>query len=122
MSLNLYIDPTTHDIVVDNTGDLQMTSSDDENLSQKIEQRLSTFSGEWFLDVSMGVPYYERILKKNPNFTDVNSILLSVISTTNGVKDVVKFNVTYDTIERDYKVEFTCITSFGTTITNEVSI
>lgn len=118
---NLYIDPTTKDLSISNFN-LQLTADSNENLSQKVETRLNTFAGEWFLNRELGVPYYERILKKNPNYADVNSLLLSVIATTTGIEKVEQFSVKYDTAERDYRVEFVAKSIYGGTISQAVSI
>jgi hypothetical protein len=118
---NLYIDPITKDLAITDFN-LQLTANSNENLAQKVETRLNTFAGEWFLNVELGVPYYQRILKKNPNYADVNSLLLSIVASTPGVESVEAFAVKFETSTRDYRVEFTAKSAYGGTITQAVSI
>ena len=37
-----------------------------ENVGQRLRLRLLTFEGEWFLDTTYGVPYFQRILGRKP--------------------------------------------------------
>lgn len=40
-------------------GDLLLTTSDDA-VRQHLQQRLRTFLGEWFLDLDVGIPFFQR--------------------------------------------------------------
>ena len=37
-----------------------------EQVAQDIARRLKTFQGSWFLDLTIGVPYFSEILAKDP--------------------------------------------------------
>ena len=62
-----------NDLVIEN-GDLATVDNSDA-AAQRINDRLSTFVSEWFLDLSYGVAYRENILIKNPRRDVVNAIL-----------------------------------------------
>lgn len=103
---NLYLDSSTYDIVIGNDYNLRFTSTLTEYISQKIENALSTFLGEWFLDVDLGIPFYERILKKRADIDDVNNIFLVAITDIPEVEEVIEFNTTFDQANRTYTVTF----------------
>jgi hypothetical protein len=102
MKKNLYLDPSTYDLVLDGSFNLRVTTTFTEWLSQKLENRLKTFEGEWFANYLIGIPFIGTILVKNPNITQVNAIFKDEILSTEGVKEIIKFEVTFDTSTRKY--------------------
>ena len=68
--------------------------SDLDALKQKINQRLTLFSGSWFLDINRGVPYLTEILTKPVDPGIVASILNSEILKESEVTEI--NNVTVD--------------------------
>lgn len=93
---DILLDPETHD-VLDTNGDFIGTDLslvvDTEEIAQRLRQNLKFFFGEWFLDTRQGIPYYEQILKKNPNPVVVDSIFKSVIAKTDGVLELTEFSL-----------------------------
>lgn len=72
---DLYLDPGTGDLYVPDNGVIRMTSGTLETLAQRLRIKLRTFMGEWFLDTTIGVPYYQDILGvKNPDLGIIASI------------------------------------------------
>lgn len=59
--LDLALNAKTHDLAFN--GDV-MFIDDVERVAQQIKIQLLTFLGEWFLDVTHGVPYLEYVLVK----------------------------------------------------------
>jgi hypothetical protein len=110
---NLYLDPLTNDLAVQNY-QLRLTTDMTEWLSQKIENRLKLVLGEWFVNQSLGLPYFDKILKKNADIVLVNSIFLKTIKDTKitfagqvyGVKRILDFTVDYDNSARKYTLDF----------------
>ena len=102
--MELSLDKATWDLHLDATGNIATVGEADfpALLSQRITHRLQTFKGECFLDREIGVPYYEEILKKNPDLGRIRSLLSSVISGIDGV-DLTKYNET-DSTFKDVKV------------------
>lgn len=105
------------DLVIEN-GDLAVVSGSDA-IAQRIRDRLLTFSKEWFLDLSFGVPYYDNILVKNPRLDVVNAILKTqILKSQEG--SFVSFLVNLDQ-SRNLTVEYELDTTFGV-ITDMVAI
>lgn len=117
MMRNLYIDPVTYDLALQNSN-LRLTVNTTEWLSAKLEAKLKTFYREWFANQSIGVPYYEEILKKQVDINNVQVILSNIIKGTTGVQELVSFEIDFDSSIREYTYTFTVIASSGETVTS----
>ena len=81
--------------------------------AQQIKINLLSFLGEWFLDVTYGVPYLEEILIKNPRMASVETILRNHISSVPDVIRIDSFGLNWDRQNRFLFVEFACDTNLG---------
>ena len=97
------------------TGDIQLVDGVDA-IAQHCKIRLRTFLGEWFLDRRIGVPYYERILVKNPGSNVVRRILRQVISGTPGIQSLGALELDYDGAARSLAVTFRATTTDDQTL------
>lgn len=79
--------------------DTQFVNGADE-VMQLLRQRLRTFLGEWFLDTTIGVPYFQDILKKNPNPVSVDAAFKNEILNTPGVLELSEFEIDIDAATR----------------------
>jgi hypothetical protein len=77
------------------------------------------FRGEWFLNALKGVPYYQEILTKAPNFAAVDSILKREILQTSGIIELEKFELDYDETTRALTLAFTAKSTDGVIEFNE---
>lgn len=84
-----------------------------DKVAQQIKINLLTFLGEWFLDDTLGVPYLEEILVKNPRMASVETILRNHISSVPNVIRIVSFGLGWDRAKRTLVVEFACDTDLG---------
>lgn len=93
---------------LDLTGDaLALTPTFTEAISQHIKIRLRFFLGEWFLNTSLGIPYFERIMVKTPDLQAISAIFQEAITETAGIDSVLQFKLDLDTITRALTVTFT---------------
>lgn len=108
-----------NDFKLDENGDLLIESGllflhdrEDELTQQKVAIVLRTYRGEWFVDLSEGVPYFQEILvgKNNKDLADV--IIRSAIQNTEGVEDVLSFSSTLNS-SGQYIVSFRATTTDG---------
>lgn len=118
--LNMYLDPTTHDLQLDATGNIQVTADTEELLSVRIKTRFSTFRGEWFLDRNLGVPYFEEVMVKNPDVNAVRNLLLAQLVDIPGVDEVLSFDVNFNTASRLFQVNFKVRATDGTIVEGEI--
>jgi hypothetical protein len=81
--MDLKLDTTTKDILI-TSGEPSFTSGVD-SIKQHLEIRLQTFAGEWFLNESIGLTYFDDVFKKNPDLTILNTIFTKLILDTPGI-------------------------------------
>ncbi len=122
MSKNLYLDFTTKDMALTADKNLRLTSTLTEFVSQKIENLLSYFYGEWFLNFEGGIPYFEKIFTKNPDINLVNTILLRQIKTIDEIIEIIKFETIFDVALRTFSVDFEVKASDGEIVEGTFSI
>ena len=101
---DLLIDDQSKDLVLSN-GDLVLNSGI-VAVKQFLEARLGFFKGEWFLDLDSGVPYYEEVLKKNPDPIVLDGIFKDTILSTPGIIGLDSFSMELDTNTRELRLNF----------------
>lgn len=119
--MDILLDSETHDVVFVNGG-APVTSTEQDNVAQRLKITLQTFLGEWFLDTNVGVPYFESIFGKVVNKGSVDLILQNKILADAGVIEMVSFSSSVDTATRVYSMTFSVRTSEGVTDTQEFTL
>ena len=110
---------TTRDLLLDAAGDLDLTGnaahlvSDLSAIRQAIRIHLLFFKGEWFLDETAGLPYFQEILIKNPQVPALQSVFRAELLKTLGVKSVESISLTFDKPGRSLAVTFRVVTDTG---------
>lgn len=99
------------DLVVTNNS-LTLTTGI-EAIRQHLQCRFRLFLGEWFLDTSVGVPWFRDVLVKKPSFVVVQEVLKDVILGTPGVLEIITFEFTFDSTDREANLEFKALTEEG---------
>ena len=102
---------TTKDFLFEN-GDIVLVTGAEE-VRQILLSRLRTFRGEWFLDTTVGVPYFEEILVKDPSISRADSTLKDIILTTPGVIELQEFTFSYDNSLRQLKLDIKVLAQDG---------
>ena len=93
-----------------------------EYAAQKIKQVLSTFRGEWFLDTSVGIPWWEDILTKNPSFELIRGIIRQAILSVPGITDVPELVVNEPDADRVASIFFIARYQDGSQITDSLQV
>ncbi len=86
---------------------------------QAVATRLRLFAGEWFLDTSSGVPYYDKILTKPVRLSEVETIIKNRITETDGIDQLSSFSMNFDRTNRSLDVSFTATTTWGDEFTSD---
>ena len=105
MAKNLYLDAGTNDLVV-YEGQLVMTANKEEELSQKIQNRLLWYRGEWYLNIDGGFPWFENVSVKNPDIRNIRALLAKFILSVAGVEKIISLDLDYQSSARELKVDF----------------
>lgn len=89
---------------------------------QQIRSRLLFYLGEWFLDTTGGVDYFGVVFVKPVNLSLIESELKSTIINTDGVIELIEFELDYNRTTRKLQVDFEAKTIYGTINVSEVTI
>ena len=82
-------------------------------IKQHLGQRLKTFYGEWFLDMEKGIPYFQQVLKKNPDPVVIDSIFKREIIDTPGILQLLEFDLSIDNATRILALSFKVLSIDG---------
>lgn len=116
--LDIALDNKAHDLLVKD-GDIMLIDNA-ERVAQQIKIQLWTWLGEWFLDITHGVPYLENILVKSPNMAIVRQILIAQIMNVQDVKSVTRLDLVFDKKNRTLEVDFDANTEYGLVTAKEI--
>lgn len=114
--IDFALDPVTRDMVFGRAtaGAATILPLDGaERVAQAVGIRLRTWLGEWFLDVTHGVPYVDEVLGKGRRPELVEAVLRAQILSVAGVQGIDAFALTIDPRARTARVDFTVRSAEG---------
>jgi hypothetical protein len=91
-------------------------------VTQQIAIALKTVKGEWFLDETIGVPYFTNILGKKFSLGTVQQIVREAIQAIDSVVSIERLAVDFDALTRKCSVDFVVKTTFGDTIAESLKV
>ena len=106
-------------------GDLDQTSGGivlvdgAQQVLQQIRSNLRTFLGEYFMDVTKGVPYFELVFQKGTGQGVIEGLLKQAIVNTDGVLQLTDFTLVLGGQTRLGSVTFTVLTTNGVVTSTE---
>lgn len=106
--IDLQINGLTKNMVITNR-DFVLTPTLSEYVAQKLKLHLSIFKGEWYLNNTIGIPYFQEIFVKNPNLSRIEDIFKREIISIMGVDSIQSFILNYDNNTRELAVTFTAL-------------
>lgn len=116
------------DLALDANGDLLLSSGDLQlvtgaaSIVSDVRARLQFFRGEWFLDESKGLPYFQFILTKAPSLPTVQALLRAELMDTPGITDVLELKLIRDPSTRRLSASFRATADTGQLVTDTVEI
>ncbi len=118
--IDIAIDQETNDLFFDN---LDFSLFDNtKQIMQNLYIRLKFVFGEWFLDITQGVPYYEVFFIKSPNQIQIDSVIKDEIINTRGIVEITHYEATFDKKNRKYIVKFNAKTISGEEFLKELEL
>ncbi len=111
------------DLLLDDTNDLVIENGDFvfarglDAIAQSCRIALQMFEGEWFLDQSVGIPYWQEILGFKPDFAirAATVAFTSELLSVSGVIAVTRMDVAYTGASRGLTVTWQVRTVLGET-------
>ncbi len=103
-------------------GKLSLIDTQQDLIAQRLLIKLRTYLGEWYLDLSEGIPYFQRIFRKSGNAKAVaDTIFKSEINNDEGVISLNSFSSTLSN-SGVYSLTFNVTTVTGDIVTVEQNI
>ncbi len=101
---DILLDKNTNDLAI---VDFDLKLTDGSQLTvQKIKQKLLLYEGEWFLDNSIGMPYFTEILGKGNSLSRIQTLYIRAIQSIPEVIEILEFNIDEDIKTRELKIDF----------------
>lgn len=123
MAIILSTDPL--DVALDTDGDIKIDAgglsfvSGVAGVVQLARINMLLFLGEWFLNMDIGIPYYDELLgdaSKTPGVRDrAQAIFAAAILETPGIVSIIQLSVDIDSTSRQMTVTWAAQTLFGDT-------
>jgi hypothetical protein len=110
MSYDLLLDPLKHDLALGRRSDLQLVGGAAQ-IAQQVKVTLLAFLGEWFLDTTFGVPYFETILIKSPSRATIESVIRAKVREVPGVRAVPTVGIEIDPATRSARITLPDLTT-----------
>lgn len=97
-------------------GGLSLTATLAEYVRWHIQECLSLFAGEWYLDTREGIPYF-KVVQGRPDLALLRSLYRRAVLAVPGVADVTRIDLQFDGATRELAVLIDCTLTDGEVIT-----
>ncbi len=111
------------DLKIDSNSDLQFVNGDlvlldgADEVAQRISINLRTLKGECFMDPEIGVPYIQRIFKKNTSIELITSLFRNAILADPGVSELLTLSFDFAAATRTFTLNFSVRTTTDEVLT-----
>ena len=92
-----------------------------EACAQNVKTRLLLLQGEWFLDLTDGVPWLQKIMTKPARTLLANTIIKRRIATTTDVTEIVSYQSSFSSETRKLTISVSVRTVYGDVVNIKVS-
>lgn len=103
--MDLLLNTDTNDLVFIN-GKCPVTQLLTDIVVQRLKITLYTFLGEWFLDTTIGVPYFQQIFGKIRSKSTIDLIFQRIIAADPDVIEILTFESSLSSGDRGYSMTF----------------
>lgn len=105
---------------LDDNGDVVLSGNawayDAEEVKTELNSTLRMFKGEFFRDVTKGVPWFESVFEKGADLSIINAMLKDIILNVKNVDSIVSLSSNYDRANRELTVSCEILTTSGLTV------
>ena len=119
--LDLYLDPNTPDLVLDNFT-FKITEVKQDEIIQKLKVLLLFFKGEWEYNLNYGIPYFQEIFIKGVDLEQIDDTYRTAISNESGVRDLISYSSSFNSATRQLTVNAKVLVESGEIIPISISV
>ena len=118
--IDLGLEEPIHDLKIEN---FDLVLFDELNqIIQNLTIRLKFILGEWFLDITQGIDYFESFFIKAPNLIQIDSMLKNEIVNTRGIQEITSYESDYIANRRTFTVKFSALAISGEEILKQMEL
>lgn len=89
---------------------------------QKIQDEFALWLGAWFLDITQGFPWVQRMLGiKNPSVAAIRALLRDTILETPRVIEVIEVAIVFDKVRRNFSAQYAARIDTGAVVAGGVT-
>lgn len=101
--IDLYLDPITHDLVLDNFT-LKVTKTKEEEITQRLKIKLLWWKGEWVFNLNFGIDYRNEVFVKGIDLDDIDEMFRLQIANEDGVRELISYSSSHNASTRELNV------------------
>lgn len=116
MATDIVLDSSTHDIKIVNR-DIQLFTTIEDLTVQKVKINLLNFRGEWFRDITTGIPYLQEIFGVRNSKDVADTLIKNAILDTDSITSITSYSSSINS-ERKLSVLFSAVTNSGAILDN----
>ena len=87
-------------------GQIFTTLNRQESLRQRLDIRIKTQKGTWFLNVSYGIDWFNDVFSDTSTKSSVDALIQAEILKEELVADIIEFRSSVNNITREYRCDF----------------
>ena len=102
-------------------GQIFTTLSRQDSLRQRLDIRIKTQKGTWFLNISYGIDWFNDVFSDTSTKSSVDAIIQAEILKEELVADIIEFRSSVNNITREYRCDFK-VKMVDQTISDSISL
>ena len=87
-------------------GQIFTTLNRQDSLRQRLDIRIKTQKGTWFLNISYGIDWFNDVFSDTSTKSSVDALIQAEILKEDLVADIIEFRSSVDNITREYRCDF----------------
>ena len=102
-------------------GQIFTTLNRQDSLRQRLDIRIKTQKGTWFLNISYGIDWFNDVFSDTSTRSSVDALIQAEILKEDLVADIIEFRSSVDNITREYRCDFK-VKMVDQTISDSISL
>lgn len=102
-------------------GQIFITLNRQDSLRQRLDIRIKTQKGTWFLNISYGIDWFNDVFSDTSTKSSVDALIQAEILKEDLVADIIEFRSSVNNITREYRCDFK-VKMVDQTISDSISL